>query len=157
MKYCVKCGNELLDEAVICPKCGCAADLAQSQSISQNDNDLVNELSNKVKMNGIIWLVIGCIQILLGLFVQYVFLIVGILNIVTAISDMNYSKQVITSPVGIYKKFEPLVMPIITLIYNLVLGGVIGVVGSAYYLVAIRGFVMNNRSKFEHIEQQYSA
>mgnify|MGYP000849841131 CR=1 FL=1 len=23
MKYCSKCGNELLDEAVICPKCGC--------------------------------------------------------------------------------------------------------------------------------------
>ena len=157
MKYCVKCGNELLDEAVVCTKCGCAADLTQSQAISQNNNDLVNELSNKVKTNGIIWLVIGCIQILLGLFVQYVFLIVGILNIVTAISDINYSKQVITSPVGIYKKFEPLVMPIITLIYNLVFGGVIGVVGSVYYLVAIRGFVMNNRSKFEHIEQQYSA
>ena len=23
MKYCEKCGNELMDEAVICPKCGC--------------------------------------------------------------------------------------------------------------------------------------
>ena len=26
MKYCTKCGNELLDEAVICTKCGCAID-----------------------------------------------------------------------------------------------------------------------------------
>ena len=26
MKYCSHCGNELLDEAVICPKCGCACD-----------------------------------------------------------------------------------------------------------------------------------
>ena len=25
MKYCVKCGNEMVDEAVICVKCGCAA------------------------------------------------------------------------------------------------------------------------------------
>ena len=25
MKYCTHCGNELLDEAVICPKCGCEA------------------------------------------------------------------------------------------------------------------------------------
>ena len=25
MKFCTKCGNELFDEAVICPKCGCAA------------------------------------------------------------------------------------------------------------------------------------
>lgn len=24
MKYCSKCGAELMDEAVICPKCGCA-------------------------------------------------------------------------------------------------------------------------------------
>ena len=23
MKYCQKCGNQLMDEAVICPKCGC--------------------------------------------------------------------------------------------------------------------------------------
>ena len=26
MKYCSKCGNQLLDEAVFCPKCGCAVD-----------------------------------------------------------------------------------------------------------------------------------
>ena len=23
MKYCEKCGSELLDEAILCPKCGC--------------------------------------------------------------------------------------------------------------------------------------
>ena len=23
MKYCEKCGNQLLDEAIMCPKCGC--------------------------------------------------------------------------------------------------------------------------------------
>ena len=26
MKYCTKCGSEIADEAVICPKCGCAVD-----------------------------------------------------------------------------------------------------------------------------------
>lgn len=26
MKYCVKCGAELCDEAVVCPKCGCIVD-----------------------------------------------------------------------------------------------------------------------------------
>ena len=25
MKYCTKCGNEMLDEEVVCPKCGCKA------------------------------------------------------------------------------------------------------------------------------------
>lgn len=24
MKYCAKCGKELMDEAIICPNCGCA-------------------------------------------------------------------------------------------------------------------------------------
>lgn len=23
MKYCAKCGNQLFDEAIMCPKCGC--------------------------------------------------------------------------------------------------------------------------------------
>ena len=27
MKYCTKCGNELMDDAVICPKCGCPTEL----------------------------------------------------------------------------------------------------------------------------------
>lgn len=26
MKFCSKCGNQLVDEAVVCPKCGCAVD-----------------------------------------------------------------------------------------------------------------------------------
>ncbi len=27
MKYCQNCGNELLNEAVVCPKCGCMTNL----------------------------------------------------------------------------------------------------------------------------------
>ena len=26
MKYCTKCGKELIDEAVVCPHCGCATE-----------------------------------------------------------------------------------------------------------------------------------
>ncbi len=29
MKYCVKCGKELMDEAVFCPGCGCAVESPQ--------------------------------------------------------------------------------------------------------------------------------
>lgn len=32
MKYCTKCGKELLDEAVMCPGCGCPIEGAQIQS-----------------------------------------------------------------------------------------------------------------------------
>lgn len=33
MKYCSKCGNELHDEAVICPKCGCPIENTQHKTI----------------------------------------------------------------------------------------------------------------------------
>ena len=32
MKYCSKCGNELFDEAVICPKCGCPTESPKAQA-----------------------------------------------------------------------------------------------------------------------------
>lgn len=36
MKYCSKCGKELLDEAVICPSCGCATNLATPEQIENH-------------------------------------------------------------------------------------------------------------------------
>ena len=41
MKYCTKCGNELFDEAVICPKCGCPA--ASEKKTNRK------EVGNKIK------------------------------------------------------------------------------------------------------------
>lgn len=35
MKYCEKCGNQLFDEAVVCPKCGCTA--GKSPSMQKQD------------------------------------------------------------------------------------------------------------------------
>lgn len=36
MKYCAHCGTELLDEAVICPACGCPAQENQVQNAEDN-------------------------------------------------------------------------------------------------------------------------
>lgn len=30
MKFCSHCGNEVLDEAIVCPKCGCRVDYANA-------------------------------------------------------------------------------------------------------------------------------
>ena len=149
MKYCSKCGNELFDEAVICPKCGCAVEGA-GEDLNASTN-LLQRLSSKVQINGIIWLVIAVIQIFLGLLVNWVFLIVGVLNIISGIQDINYSKAVLNNPVGIVDKFKPLTGPIVVLIYNLIFGGLIGAAGSIYYLVGIRNFVMNNEQYFMNI------
>ena len=146
MKYCTHCGKELFDEAVICPGCGCAVG---TEPVQTKRADLIRKLSEKVKTNAIIWLVIGILQVLAGVFGQWLILIVGVLNIVSSVQDMNYSKQLPENPTGIIQKFEPLTGPIITLVYNLVLGGVVGVIGSIYYFVGIRNFVMENRAAFE--------
>lgn len=59
MKYCSKCGNELFDEAVICPKCGCAV-------ASENDNQItkkshVKSALNTAKLLNVIALVLNII------------------------------------------------------------------------------------------------
>ena len=147
MKFCTHCGTELVDDALFCSNCGnqvAAAPMAKSE--------LLNKLSERLKINGIIWIVIAVIQILIGLGGAWFTLIVGVLNIVSAVKDMNYSKEVLQNPAGIVANFESLTSPIITLAYNLVIGGVIGVVGSIYYFIALRGFVMENKNAFLAME-----
>lgn len=53
MKYCTKCGNELVDDAVVCTKCGCATD--PNMFISKNKK---SELSTVAKIFMIISTVI---------------------------------------------------------------------------------------------------
>lgn len=36
MKYCQKCGNELMEEAVICPSCGCAQTKLETEKDSSS-------------------------------------------------------------------------------------------------------------------------
>lgn len=147
MKFCSKCGKEMIDEAAFCPDCGCAVGGTAPQA-QKNSADLLNTLAQRLNTNAIIWIVIGALQILGGLFLSYFLAIVGALNIFSSINDLNYSKTLHENPTGIVEKFEPLIGPIITLGYNLVFGGVIGAVGSIYYLLAIRSFVLENRQQF---------
>lgn len=157
MKYCVHCGKELLDEAVICVGCGCAVSAPGRETAKNKTADraaLLNTLSQRVNTNGIIWLVIGILQILGGIFVNWFLLIVGVLNIISSVQDMQYSKKVLENPAGILAKFEPLTGPIVTLVYNLVIGGVIGVAGSIYYFLAIRNYVMENKESFASFDME---
>lgn len=159
MKYCSKCGKELLDEAVLCPGCGCAVNGQKIYMENNQANDgtiLLNKLSQRLNTNGIIWLVIGILQILGGIFINWFLLIVGVLNIISSVQDMQYSKTLLKNPNGIVAKFEPITGPVITLVYNLVIGGVIGVVGSIYYFVAIRNYVVENKGFFASLDAENS-
>lgn len=153
MKYCTHCGKEMFDEAVICVGCGCPVSSAKNNIVSNpiDSTRLINTLSQRVTTNGVIWLVIGILQILGGIFISWFLLIVGALNIISSIQDLQYSKTLSENPTDIVAKFEPLTGPIIAMIYNLVIGGVIGIVGSVYYFVAIRSYVMENKQAFSSL------
>lgn len=151
MKYCTYCGEKLFDEAVVCPNCGCPVDrqnVPTTNSMSPDGGVLLNTLSQRININGIIWFVIGVLQILGGVFINWVLLVVGVLNIISAVQDMQYSKTLFEKPSGTVAKFESLTGPVITLLYNLVVGGVVGVAGSIYYFLAIRNYVMENKLFF---------
>lgn len=149
--FCSNCGNQVDDNINFCSKCGFRL---KKQNVKSSNSNLLNILSERVRTNAIIWLVIGILQVLGGLFIEWWILIVGVLNIVSSIKDMTYSKEILDKPVGIVKNCESLTGPIITLIYNLVIGGLIGVIGSIYYFVAIRSFVMENKEAFLLMEKE---
>ena len=150
--YCSNCGKELTDAAIYCSKCGYKVGVVVKQTAAHESSNLINVLSQRLNTNGIIWLVIGILQILGGIFINWFLLIVGVLNIISSVQDMQYSKTLLENPNGIVAKFEPITAPIITLVYNLVIGGVIGVIGSIYYFFAIRNYVMENKQFFASLD-----
>lgn len=161
MKYCTRCGKALPEGAAFCAGCGCPAPAPQPDAPPQAPPaHLLPSLSRKLKGNGILWLIIGIVQIALALFCmvltgsfQALLSAVGVMNIISSISNLKYSKTVLQNPVGVVKRFEPLAGPIISLVYNAVFGGVIGIAGSIYYLTAIRSYVMNHRDAFLALER----
>lgn len=57
MKFCSKCGHELIDEAVVCTNCGCAVSSNATSKINQEDKPSVGlcVLSALIPLFGIIY------------------------------------------------------------------------------------------------------
>lgn len=161
MKYCHHCGTQLDDNTKFCSRCGKSTTgepktSAQGASASQakTDEDIVKTLSDRLQISGIIWIIIGAIQIIIGLCGTIIPIIVGVLNIISAVNDLKNSKRILTDPTGIVAAYEPITMPIVVLAYNLLVGGVIGVIGSIYHLLCIREHVVKNKDKFLELENK---
>lgn len=70
MKYCSKCGNELMDEAVFCPKCGCAVNGAAINVDLQQEQSTPHEstMSTLAKVFMIISVVISGFELIFSAF-----------------------------------------------------------------------------------------
>jgi hypothetical protein len=135
------------------------------------DDALINEISKKVNTAATIWMVIGIIQLCVGTLYFLIYflsgniysvidyftagflLVIGLININTSNKDRKFAKAILQSPIGILAKFKGLTSFIVTLIYNIFFGGLIGIIPSIYELVT-RNFVMTHEKRLLDIEQK---
>ena len=69
MKYCVKCGKEIMDDAEICPGCGCAVDRAYKRRLT-NSNLVLKKKRKKVILIVIITVIALSACIVAGFFIS---------------------------------------------------------------------------------------
>ena len=117
MKYCTYCGKELLDEAVICPGCGCACVDNKAKMMVNTKNSTLDaktiiwKIVGGVKASAILWLITGVLQIILGF--AYIFLgsswwsdgliplACGVFNLIFSIKKLGYAGKIRTNFAGI--------------------------------------------------------
>ena len=67
MKYCSKCGNQLLDEAVMCTKCGCQTNWNKTLTPKQKEHSKKQTVSAICVIISIMIIIIG----ILAAIIQY--------------------------------------------------------------------------------------
>ncbi len=92
MKYCEKCGNEIIDEAVICPGCGCPVNGAKMSTPVGG--------GNKKMQKSMILGIIGIIFAWLFALVGHVVSIIGIIIGVKEYKETNKNTGMIISIIG---------------------------------------------------------
>ncbi|MBQ6996752.1 MAG: zinc-ribbon domain-containing protein [Oscillospiraceae bacterium] len=170
MKFCSKCGKELMDEAVFCPGCGCAvsgANMYKDVNVQQMDSQvLLRKLQRKLKAEIQLWMCIGIAQAVIGLILLVNALdgeffiglpislfVISIVNLCSSAERKKFSRAIDGKPVGIVKRYEPFYTYVLNFAYNLIFGGVIGIAGSIYGIMT-RNFVLKNESAFLTMEKE---
>ena len=73
-KFCSKCGQELEAGAKFCQKCGQTVSNGQQQTqvnavpqsqVYKSQQNVIQQLSSKVKITGVMWIIVACIQYIL--------------------------------------------------------------------------------------------
>lgn len=124
-----------------------------SPGTSYNKESLLRTLYEKIRLEAYIWLAIGIAQIFIGIYYPYVWAVAA-WNIFISINDLQYSKTIFQTQNGIVARFEPITTLIIALVWNLLMGGIVGVIGCIFSFMT-REFVMSNKAAF--LDMEYTA
>ena len=160
--FCTECGKQYSDKAVACPNCGNPTYIAPAPlqpqvnytapvqpQTSNPTSQFADKLATKEQTSGIIWTVIAVIQVIIGICGAWFTLIVAAINAVAAYGSFQKAKKVRNPYPGMVAEYEKqLTSLIISLVYNAIFGGVVGVAGNIYDLIT-RNYVLTNRAVFE--------
>jgi uncharacterized membrane protein len=116
--------------------------------MASNHKQLAKTLSERAQISAILWLIIGIIQV-----ISLAGVICGAWNIYCAYCRFKQSKAVLTPYPGLVQSYDKWMTNIIvSIVINVLLGGVIGVAAAIFDLLAIRGYVLENKQTFEEME-----
>lgn len=109
---------------------------------------LAKTLSEREQLSAILWLIIGIIQV-----ISCAGVVCGVWNIYCAYCRFKQSKAVLTPYPGLVQSYDKwMTNIIISIVINVILGGVIGVAAAIFDMIGIRGYVLENKQAFEEME-----
>ena len=112
----------------------------------------VKTLSEREQLSAILWLIIGILQV-----ITIAGVVCGVWNIYCAYCRFKQSKAVLTPYPGLVQSYDKwMTNIIISIVINVILGGVIGVAAAIFDLIGIRGYVLENKQIFEEAEMDPS-
>lgn len=116
--------------------------------MNNNHKQCAKTLSEREQISAILWLIIGIIQV-----ISIAGIVCGAWNIYCAYCRFKQSKAVLTPYPGLVQSYDKwMTNIIISMALNLILGGVIGVAAALFDMLAIRGYVLENKQTFEEME-----
>lgn len=184
--FCSNCGKEVINGSNFCDNCGQAVwsgigtyggrNSFDSSPKDMKSHRLLNDYSNRVTINAIIWLLIGICQLLISgvlIFFVNVFyisawfvLILGIFNIFYGISTISSRKKIFEKPVGIVAEHKVDGGLFVDYIWNIVVGTVCFFDGSYFFFLLVilaittdfflvKLYVISHKQEFLELEEKH--
>lgn len=176
MKYCSHCGAQIDDNSNFCSNCGCRVyggpeqgagggssygyDSSGYYDMNGPAHEAVYTVVKKMRTSATLWTVIAVYQILAGLAtICYGYgilpICLGIYNLVQCSRERSNASAFESAPAGIVGYFESRGTSLIVfMILNLIVGAVVGVIGSLYDM-HVRNTALSLRGQLLDAENIY--